>query len=269
MASEAHGANPYEADAMLQLYLRMHYATPAEVVTPGLEAFLPSCALEFPRRCAEECFDAVRESEALQGVSLRALDVGCAVGRSSFELARRCGAVVGVDFSHRFVDAANDLQRTGRVPYRILREGDLGEATEAVVDPALDRSRVTFQEGDACTLTAEAIGGRVHIVLAANLLCRLPKPRAFLDLLPALLHPGGIVALMSPYSWQADYTPKEDWLGGYVDAAGKEVWSFDTLKEVLGPRFDLLLAKDMPFLIPETGRKNQLTVSHCTVWRLR
>jgi len=34
----------------------------------------------------------------------RALDLGCAVGRSSFELAREYQEVVGIDISQTFID---------------------------------------------------------------------------------------------------------------------------------------------------------------------
>jgi 2-polyprenyl-3-methyl-5-hydroxy-6-metoxy-1,4-benzoquinol methylase len=46
---------------------------------------------------ADQCFDAQPAN------TQRALDIGCAVGRSSFELARNFKEVVGIDFSHRFV----------------------------------------------------------------------------------------------------------------------------------------------------------------------
>lgn len=36
---------------------------------------------------------------------------------------------------------------------------------------------------------------------------RLPKPRSFLDDLPALVKPGGVAVLVSPYSWLKEYTP--------------------------------------------------------------
>lgn len=48
----------------------------------------------------------LHKTPAFAGAKLRALDVGCAVGRSSFEMARACHEVVGVDFSQKFVDAA-------------------------------------------------------------------------------------------------------------------------------------------------------------------
>ena len=40
----------------------------------------------------------------------RALDIGCAVGASSFGLADRYEEVIGIDFSHAFVNAAKRMQ---------------------------------------------------------------------------------------------------------------------------------------------------------------
>lgn len=46
------------------------------------------------------------------------------------------------------------------------------------------------------------------MILAANLICRLPNPRKFLDSLKNLVEPGGIVVITSPYTWLEEYTSK-------------------------------------------------------------
>ena len=48
---------------------------------------------------------------------------------------------------------------------------------EAVVPSDCDGSRCSFQQGDACDLDVDALGGKFHLVHSANLLCRLPRPR--------------------------------------------------------------------------------------------
>ena len=58
-----------------------------------------------------------------------------------------------------------------------------------------------------------------------------------------------------------------EWIGGYVDASGKECSTFDGIKSYLETDFDLVLEEGMPFFIRETARKNQWTVSHLTVWK--
>lgn len=57
----------------------------------------------------------------------------------------------------------------------------------------------------------------------------LEKCRLFLACLPALMAPGGLVVFISPFSWLPQYTPKEHWLGGVVDASGAPVASRDVL----------------------------------------
>jgi SAM-dependent methyltransferase len=74
------------------------------------------------------------------------LDVGCAVGRASFELARGYQEVLGMDLSRAFIDAADALRRDGELRYFRKDEGKLGATLNAMVDPAIDRNRVSFQQ---------------------------------------------------------------------------------------------------------------------------
>jgi putative 4-mercaptohistidine N1-methyltranferase len=263
--------NVYESTRSLHEYLMMHFGTKTDLIEPEFEQYAPLSALDFPKRCAEECWAVASDpaSAGLGGSKARVLDAGCAVGRSTFELARFFEDCVGMDFSQSFIDAANALKEAGTMGYTIATEGDLTKPATATVDSAIDRQRTTFKQGDACSLTAEAYGGKFGVILAANLLCRLPKPRAFLDSLPDLLVPGGLLVMPSPYTWLESYTRKEDWIGGYTDAEGNPVTSFEGLQKILGPKFDLVKTIDMPFFIRETRRKNQWSVSHCTIWRLK
>ena len=57
----------------------------------------------------------------------RALDIGCAMGRSSFELAARFESVLGIDFSQAFVDRCNELKECGQSPYCLPGEGEIVE----------------------------------------------------------------------------------------------------------------------------------------------
>lgn len=70
--------------------------------------FGPRDAARFPARCAE--LVAKHAPPACGDAPRTALDVGCAVGGASFELARTFDAVVGLDFSHAFVNTAKRLQ---------------------------------------------------------------------------------------------------------------------------------------------------------------
>ncbi|MDX2081770.1 MAG: putative 4-mercaptohistidine N1-methyltransferase [Terrimicrobiaceae bacterium] len=242
------GSNPYESDRLVADYLAFHFGADHHAGVP-----LPREALDFPIRLVRELIDCGRPVE-------RALDVGCAVGATSFELARHATAVVGVDFSHAFIGAARTLARDGRLGSSVPVEGRITTAFEAVVPVEIDRSRVTFFQGDAMDLPADL--GPFDLVIAANLICRLPDPMRFLDRLPDLVNPGGQLLLATPFSWLEEYTPETHWLGGRPDG----VRGWDRLREILSSYFELAFTKDLPFLIREHARKYQYGISLGSRW---
>ena len=61
----------------------------------------------------------------------RAMEVGCAAGRTSFELSRGFESVLGVDISQAFIDKCNDIKMTGQTEYWLPREGELGDTKTA------------------------------------------------------------------------------------------------------------------------------------------
>ena len=133
--------NFYETDEALSEYLLFHYGT-AEQLLPW--AFGPREALDYPVRCVSECLDPARLP-----ANARGLDLGCAVGRSTFELARHCREVIGIDASQRFIDVARQLQVQGSLTYGYREEGWLTSPATAVVPADIDRERVSFEQGDA------------------------------------------------------------------------------------------------------------------------
>ncbi len=252
----------YEDPQILNEYLLLHYGA-ADDQMPY--AFGPRDAVEFPVRCARWLLDAARD----HGIPTdRALDVGCAVGRASFELARGYREVLGVDLSRAFIDAADRLRRDGELRYSRKDEGELGATLNAMIDPAIDRGRVSFRQADAGSLPAELVG--FDAVLLANLLCRLPSPKALLGRLGGprgLVKPGGLLAIFSPYSWLEQFTPPEAWLGGY-ERDGKPVGGAAALGEFLAAEgFDMLREADVPLVIREHARKYQYIVAHALLWR--
>jgi len=201
----------------------------------------------------------------------RVLDIGCAVGGSSFELAAAGHEVLGIDFSQAFIDAAERMRKGEAIRFKVPLEGELeAEVTaqhEVNVDAAA-RERVKFQTGDACRLKdqVEELGTFDGAVLA-NLLCRLPDPIACLDGLEALIRPGGAVVIVTPFSWLEDFTPKSKWLGGYEEN-GKAVHSKDQLQQLMEARgFKKLSQQKLPLVIREHQRKYQYIVPEATVWR--
>jgi putative 4-mercaptohistidine N1-methyltranferase len=249
-------SNYYESDRGVSEYLLFHYGT-AEETLPYPNG--PREALFYPVRCVVNCLDA-----AMLPPNARALDLGCAVGRSSFELARHCPEVIGIDYSQRFVDVATRLRDQGSINYIFMEEGDITRSTVAVIPTTIDRSRVRFEQGDAQGLRADL--GQFDVVLAANLIDRLREPLAFLRQLPDLVKPGGQLILTSPYTWLEEYTPRENWLGGNA-RNGDPSGTLDGLRGELAQSFELTRTLDLPFLIREHARKFQWSVAQASVWK--
>jgi putative 4-mercaptohistidine N1-methyltranferase len=236
-------------------YLLFHYGSPEQVLP---WAFGPAAALNYPARCVSECLEFAR----LPGQA-RALDLGCAVGRSAFELARHCPEVIGIDYSHRFIEVARHLQQQGSMSYAYVEEGHLTTPATAVVPAEIDRSRVTFEQGDALALRSDL--GAFDVVLLANLVDRLREPRRCLVSLSDLVRLGGQLIVTTPCTWLEDYTAQSHWLGGF-EQEGRPVRTLETLQGVLAPHFTLARTLDLPFLIREHARKFQWSVAQATVW---
>ncbi|PNW80150.1 hypothetical protein CHLRE_08g380000v5 [Chlamydomonas reinhardtii] len=273
----------YESDAILSQYLSLHYG-PVDRVYPELanETGIIAAALDFPAKLAE-CLSSWAEragvlpAAAADGASAsgsgRALDLGCAVGRSTFELGRRFGEVVGVDISKTFIEVAAKIRDNGRMDYECAVEGETTERLTAALPAASAAAagRCRFLQGDATSLPASSptAPGSFDAVLAANLLDRVPEPATCLAQIKAALKPGGVALLTSPFSWLEQYTDRSNWLGGrYVDGLARR--SADALKAAVAELgFEVLEEGSMPLIIREHGRKYQLINAHKLVMRLK
>jgi len=240
----------YESDALVGQYCEFHY---------GADYF---GVANFPRVTAELC------REVLGGRPVkRALDLGCATGRATFELARFCDTVTGIDFSARFVKVGVEMQEKGYVRYAIPEEGELVSYHEkSLRELGLEevRDKVKFWQGDAHNLKPQFKD--YDLVLACNLIDRLSEPRRFLTNIRRRITNGGLLVLFSPYTWLEEFTPQEQWLGGKkVD--GENVSTLRGLQLELAPHFRQVgQPRDVEFVIRETRRKLQHSISQMTVW---
>ncbi|WP_202220738.1 putative 4-mercaptohistidine N1-methyltransferase [Okeania sp. KiyG1] len=253
------GVEAYEGDKILGENLMLHYGSADEAMPYN---FGPKDAVGFPQQIAALTLETCLSLGIEMG---QALDVGCAVGGSTFALAREFQSVLGIDLSATFIEAAETLRREGQLTYRRREEGENTSVAEAQLPAGLDRGRVTFRRADACALPPELVG--FDAVLAANLLCRLASPRAFLGRLcgvRGLVRSGGVLVLATPFTWDERFTPRDAWLGGRDGES-----SFAALQAELDGDFELLETRDMPFLIREHGRKFQYVVTLVSMWKRR
>lgn len=248
----------YESNDLLAQYLLLHYGE-EEVLMPY--DFGPKSALNFPKRVCE--FARAELGSKFSGE--RALDVGCAVGRASFELGKDFRNVLGLDYSKSFIDAANQLAKGDSLEFSYAEQGEISKRSAASLKALglKTDSKFNFQVADACALSDEL--GEFDFILAANLICRLPDPVKFLEKVPSLLQAGGHILITSPYTWIEEITPKANWIGAHENEAG-ETRSLDALREQFLGKLSLVKSKDIPFLIREHERKYQWSVAEASLW---
>lgn len=244
-------ASHYETDKLLAEYAEFHY---------GDEYFgIPN----FPSALAQIARDATGS-----GAKARALDLGCATGRATFELARHYERVTGIDFSARFINLGVQLAQQGSLRYTLVEEGELvSYKTRNLADLGLQevRERVEFFQGDACNLKSQFSG--YDLILAANLIDRLYDPAKFLRTIHERLNVGGVLLIASPYTWLEEHTPRADWLGGFKKD-GESFTTLDGLERILGGHFERIgEPREVPFVIRETRRKYQHSLAEVTLWR--
>lgn len=239
--------NLYESAALLNQYLLFHYGSPDEIGPPPSS---PARALQFPIETA-----ALAPSRPHRG---RALDLGCAVGRSSFELSGTFAEVVGIDYSQAFIEAAEVIRTTGSLGYERLDEGHQTTSLTARRPTGSQPDRISFRVGDATALPTDL--GTFDLVHAANLICRLPDPAALLSRLPSLVNSGGNLVLTTPCTWLGEFTPPESW---------PDKPTLDWLGDHLSAQFSLQRTCDLPLLIRETSRKFQWTTAQASLWERR
>jgi putative 4-mercaptohistidine N1-methyltranferase len=234
----------YESDRLLDEYLLFHYGTAEEILPhPGG----PVEALDFAVRTVVENVSASPRT--------RALDLGCAVGRSSFELSRFCAGVVGIDYSQKFIQAAIRLRNGETLPYRRHEAAHRFTSLSATIPEGTHPERIRFETGDAMALPPDL--GRFDLIHAANLICRLSEPERTLAQFPLLTNPGGTLIITTPSTWLGEFTPPDRWPPGPT---------LDWLKSHLQPHFSLTSVRDQSFLIREHARKYQWSVAQASVW---
>lgn len=244
--------NTYETDTQLSQYCEFHY---------GDQYFdVPN----FPKTCIEV---ASRYFHLLPA-NKRALDLGCAVGRSTFELARSFDHVTGIDYSARFIDKALQVQELQSLRYVLTSEGDLVDFYERdlkELELVNLKGEIEFMQGDACNLASKY--SHYDLIFAGNLIDRLRSPRTFLQNIHKHMNSEGLLVVCSPYTWLEEFTPKEEWLGGYKKD-GENVTTLQGLKESLSEHFELVASEiKIPFVIRETKHKFQHSISEMSVWK--
>ncbi len=246
----------YETDKLLSEYAEFHYGDNYF----GVE--------NFSKALADLAIQTLNTSALKDVPKHKALDLGCASGRATFELAQYFDDVTGIDFSARFIGQAVQLAKGDTLRYTLIEEGELvSYKSRSLADLGLTetQNKVSFYQGDACNLKPVFTG--YDFIMAANLIDRLYEPAKFLDHIHERLNVGGVLMLASPYTWLKEHTEQKNWVGGFKKD-GESFTTFDGLQQMLSTHFRLVQGpQEVPFVIRETKRKYQHTLSEVTFWQ--
>jgi len=241
----------YEQRTTLEEYLSFHYPD-ADPLQPLLHGRTPPLTERFPfavRTLWEGRPDG------------RALDLGAACGRVTFDLARDHRIAFGIDLSGTLIRGAEEVRQSGRARYSTVVEGELRRHHDVAVDAP---DNVRFLVGDALALPFADRSFATAVAL--NLIDRVPDPRRALREAERVLEPGGLLLVGSPYTWRQEHTPRENWLGGYAAEEG-EVRGFETVRALLATGFELEGEAKLPFFIPHHARSGQLGLAWIQMFR--
>lgn len=261
ISTAAKKGDKYDTDKTVNQYLLFHYGSDREQRDDELAS-----RIEYPK-VSDLVLRTVELVNQFAGEKKKVLDLGCAVGRASFELARSFEQVIGLDYSDAFIHVAEALRCNRKLAYARWDTGNHSTELEASIDEAIDTDRVEFVQGDASRLNAVPLLNSEHphdAILLSNLLCRLSGPdqclAQFVDS-DRYIASGGVLVIASPNTWMPEFTPPENFLDG-PDSAG----TLQAISQKL-PGFKLLHEEDLPFMIREHRRKYEYIVSQVSVWR--
>ena len=142
-----------------------------------------------------------------------ALDIGCAVGRLSFELSRTHSQVIGIDSSLSFIEKARELLQQRKLCFNLIVEGHITQKRSYAFSDKWDTDRVDFIVADALALPFPTC--LFPTVSSINILEKVPKPSQHLtEINRVLTRENARFVFSDPFSWDETVSDPELWLGG-------------------------------------------------------
>ncbi|TSC57170.1 MAG: hypothetical protein Greene041662_1040 [Candidatus Peregrinibacteria bacterium Greene0416_62] len=231
--------NKYEEEIFGQFYLQTHYrdwiakaASKDQLATFDLPGF-------FTRGDSSYYTDLFTIFGGVLSKASTVVDLGCSVGRLTFECARHAGQVIGIDPSQLHIRHARDILRTKELHVTLGQSQNAyaGEKTLTLHIPVMIPTRnVEFFVGDDASLPfADA---SIDMIISSAVIDRVLDAEVFIRHCSRILKPHGHILLTAPFNWQEIFTPPEKWLGkgGYGTPNGSPEKALDALMKCHGYR---------------------------------
>jgi SAM-dependent methyltransferase len=155
------------------------------------------------------------------------IDIGCAVGTSTFALAKE-QLTLGIDFNFAMLRIASSALRSGRMRYALRRVGLVYDREEREVAGS---ALADFWCCDAANLPfAPATFAYAQSI---NVIDCVASPHDAIAEMARILRPNGTAIIATPYDWSASATPVEQWLGGHSQRGPHHGASEPVLRRIL------------------------------------
>ena len=178
-----------------------------------------------------------------------ALDIGCAVGRLTFEMTKTHDRAVGVDTSLSFIRAARKLSTRRHLEFDLIMEGEITERRESLLDQDFKFENAEFIVADAMALPFRS--DRFATASSVNILEKVPDPPLHFSEANRIMDKANARFLFSdPFSWDETVSIPELWLGGRNEGSFKG-FGMDNVCRILQDDGGIF---SPGFSIRETGR---------------
>ncbi|SCY34995.1 class I SAM-dependent methyltransferase [Desulfoluna spongiiphila] len=186
-----------------------------------------------------------------------ALDIGCSVGRLSFELSKTHSRVVGMDTSLSFIKKARQLLKQKRLEFELIVEGHMTEQRGCTLDRDWNYDRVEFVVADAMALPFQRT--LFSTATSINVLEKVPQPLHHLANINHVLKDDNAMFVFSdPFSWDEGVSDPGVWLSGRTEGpfTGRGIDNISRLMAGDGgtfhPPFEILDQGDVDWKIRKT-----------------
>jgi len=245
--------NPFETNLDICQQLEAHYSQP-QVVQQN-----------YPKAVANKIRDIIYQQ---QTSTTKLLDIGCSVGRVSFELAREFDHIDGVDFSARLIQHGVKLQSEHSLRYALKNEGDIVDFKEVQLH-SLDLpsgDNIAFCQGDAGNL--KAIFTDYDVILAQHIIEQHYDPTLFFKQAHTRLNKNGLLLVLTDHRFNETFTDKSKWFGG-IKVNGENMTGVEGLAQKLRHHFDLLEQHELQQELKVDARNFSISHKNLSVWRLK
>lgn len=141
------------------------------------------------------------------------LDIGCAVGRFTFEMTGKSDYSIGFDLSFEFIKTARELMKKRGLTFELTEEGYITSTAQIRLPDNVNTKNVEFFVADA--LNVPFPKSFFTKVASLNILDKVPNPMKHLKEMNRVCRDKDAEILISdPFSWSEEVASVSEWLGG-------------------------------------------------------